>query len=249
MISILEEKQDEFKVFLGDRAIGFIKTYRNNFHNRNCYLKLSLEKYEVLFSKELFELLQDKVKCSLQVMISSKENESINFLEMGGFQCKRKCYEMEVSAEKLQCTEQRIMGSIEEISVCKKGMAEYNLCARFMFEYYGKMHENINPLTADFTAFLTRLPEEVFYQKDNKGILHVAFVEENEIVYVGTRNNSGFKEFAETVVRKLFKKYEELCFECDDCDEAAMALRNQFDCDVEESYNTYIRAWNGHFEE
>ena len=120
------------------------------------------------------------------------------------------------------------------------GTNEYDLCARFMFEYYARMHENINPLTADYEMFATRLPEDVFYKKDTNGIFHVAFIEENEIAYVGTRNSVEFKSFIENVIRKLFEEYEKVVFECDDCDEAAMELRKLFAYDVDESYDTYI---------
>ena len=85
------------------------------------------------------------------------------------------------------------------------------------------------------------MPEEAYYDYREGEICHIAFVEENEIAYVGTREQSSFKGFITGVVLAIFEKYEELFFECDDCDKAAMMLKELFEIEVEESYDTYVR--------
>ena len=222
---------------------------KNDFHKRNCYLKLELKEYDINIATELFDLLQYQVKRSLQVMISSVDVPKVIFLEKGGFHCIRKCYEVEVTVNELRDTEKIAEDKVEKYLRCKKGVSEYELCANFIYEYYMQTHEKINPLTVNYETFLTQLPDEVFFMLDNGKIEHVAFIQENEIAYVGTSNIAGFKDFVSYVVRKMFKEQEELFFECDDCDAAAMILMDLFEGEVNESYDTYIRICDGNLKE
>ena len=127
---------------------------------------------------------------------------------------------------------------------CGKGSEEYDMCTRFLYEYYRNVHEAVNPLTASYEEFLKLLPDEVYYDSYEGEVRHIAFVEENEIAYVGSRDKSDFGRFITGVVRNLFNLYEELTFEYDDCDETAIVLKDLFEAEVEESYNTYVREWD-----
>ena len=248
---LLENGQGRFSVFYKQQMLGFVEIYENEFHNRNCYVKVELKKYGTILAIELFDLLQKHIKRPLQVMISSMEEEKIAFLEKSGFQCKRKCYELNVTANSLRDIENVIFEGKsvyteynDTFVQCLKGSEEYDLCARFLYEYYAKVHEAINPLTASYEVFRKQLPEEVYYDCIKGEIFHVAFVEENEIAYVGSEDKNAFKRFIIDVVLNLFMKYKELFFECDDCDEAAMMLQSLFAVEVNESYNTYVREWD-----
>ena len=78
------------------------------------------------------------------------------------------------------------------------------------------------------------------YQSDEAGFLHCAFVEENEIAYVCTADIRAFAAFAAAVAAELFKEYETICFEADDCDEAAMALKALFASGELSETDTYV---------
>ena len=235
----------KFYVRINQQIIGSIETYENEFHKGNCYVKFEFEEYDLSLASEIFALLQNRMKRPLQVMLSSSKMEKIAFLEKAGFVCKRKCYEVCVTADDL-CD----MGNVVHIEngntfmCCGKGAEEYDMCTRFLYEYYRNVHEAINPLTASYEAFLKLLPDEVYYDSYEGEVRHIAFVEENEIAYVGSRDKSDFGRFITAVVKNLFNLYEELTFEYDDCDETAIVLKYLFEAEVEESYNTYVREWD-----
>ena len=248
-VRLLNCGPSRFTVFFKQQVVGFVEIYENQFHNRNCYVKLELERYDRTRAKELFNLLQARVKRPLQVMLSSEEEEKITFLEKAGFRCKRKCYELCVTANDLCDTGNNIVFKEKVVHLenndtfmrCKKDTEEYKKCARFMYEYYAQVHAAVNPLSASYEDFGMQLPEEVFYDSHEGEIRHIVFVEDNELAYVGSRDKSDFKRFVLGIVTKLFAKYEELSFECDDCDEIVMILKELFKVEVEESYNTYVR--------
>lgn len=238
--------EQEYSVMFGRRDVGNIKISTNKFHAGNCYVQLDLKDYDTYYARELFERLEEEVCRPMQVMLASSEQEKIDFLEQGGFRCARKCYEMEVSAEDYIAESiqgKGIDSQGEEIGFCAKGSREYELCCRLMFEYYSKVHKYINPLTAEYAEFVEMLPTEAMYQMKDDGIFGVAFVEENEIAYVGAKGADGFSDFLKKVVNKLFNQYDSITFECDDCDPAAMELRGLFKSGDDESYDTYIRKY------
>lgn len=236
-----ENGQGKFSVFSQQQLIGFIETYENTFHKGNCYVKFEFENYNTTLASEIVDLLQERIKRPLQVMLSSEEMEKIFFLEKAGFRCKRKSYELCVTENDLCNAEKKNNPTFVNI---QKDPEMYGACARFMYEYYATVHEVVNPLTASYETFLQKLPEKVYFYSSEGEIYHVAFVEENEIAYVGSKEQCDFKLFITGVVKELFKKYEALSFECDDCDMAAMVLKNLFGVEVEESYNTYVREYD-----
>lgn len=259
-VSLNKINEQEYSVTFGRRDVGIIKISTNKFHAGNGYVQLNLKDYDTYYARELFEQLADEVCRPMQVMLSSTEQEKINFLETAGFRCARKCYEMEVSEKDLvtetiqEETTNSQNGAIgfqngtidsqgEEIGYCTKGSLTYDLCCQLMFEYYSKVHKHINPLTAEYAEFVEILPAEAMYQMKDGGIFGVAFLEENEIAYVGARGADGFSDFLKKVIQKLFEQYDSITFECDDCDPAAMELRGLFKSGNDESYDTYIRKY------
>lgn len=143
----------------------------------------------------------------------------------------RRCYEMEVTEKDMTAV---LTGSVP-LRQYTKGEPAYNACCELLYTRYHENHKAINPLTADYETFCQQIPETVYCQD-----MHFAFIEGNEIAYVGSMDESGFIEFAQNLVTVLFKKYEEIFFECDDSDNAAMALRSLFVTENDVSFDTYI---------
>lgn len=122
----------------------------------------------------------------------------------------------------------------------KRGHSAYQACCELLYNGYIQCHKAINPLTADKEVFSCILPETVLLYQENGEILHVAFVEENEIAYTGTIRQPGFHYFAQTLLSRMLAKYSSITFECDDCDPTAMELRAFFNVQNVDTYDTYI---------
>lgn len=99
MINIEQLNNQGYRVLQNGQEIGIIQTYSNPFHNQNCYLQLNLQSYDLQIANEIFTELVRKNQCPLQIMLSSNEIKKIAFVEKGGFECKRKCYEINVEKE------------------------------------------------------------------------------------------------------------------------------------------------------
>lgn len=235
MLELLQQGKN-ITVYLDGGSFGFIQMYDNPYHKRNCYIKLNLERLDPTISAVLFNKLMKIVNRPLQVMINSGDTQTAAFLTAGGFQCKRKCYEVEVY-------EKDLIGAAAQSSLlcAHPGEPEYDSCCKIMYEYYMKSHEAINPWTAEFTDFCEKLPAEVIYEINNGKIVNLAFVEDNEIAYIYTADRDSFGPFAASLIGWLFSSgHETICFESDDCDWAAMQLRAMFANQDEESFDTYV---------
>lgn len=109
-----------------------------------------------------------------------------------------------------------------------------------LFKYYKDTHVEINPLTVTFEEFIKNIPTEVFYSKDKGGIQHVAFLKENEITYVSSRDEITFEDFALAVVEELFATNQTIFFEADDVDWAVTAVKNLFLTESTETFDTWV---------
>lgn len=67
-----------------------------------------------------------------------------------------------------------------------------------------------------------------------------AFLEGNEIAYLGSADIGSFRDFAVNLVLSLFEAHRTLVFESDDCDPLAMGLRSLFKNQRDSSFDTYI---------
>lgn len=236
MITVKFQSNSHCEIFQSGNSIGYISVHRNAFHARNGYLYMALAQYDPAIAAELFRELRSKLSCPLQVMLNSWECEKIAFLISGGFQRKRQCYEMNVSAKDLIAPVKEIVPTEE----AGRGEKFYSQCGDLLYESYAKTHEAINPLTAARETFLKDLPDKTLFYREDGTVIHFAFVNGNEIAYVGTGRPSDFHRFAQSLLSKMFSRYERVTFECDDCDSIAMNLRACFqvrDCD---SFDTYI---------
>ena len=225
----------KYEVYHGTELIGLLETYSNPHHLTNCYIKLNLKRLDSSTSMELFGKLRAVVGKPIQAMVNSTEISQIEFLTAAGFTCKRKCYEVEVTAEDY------IGGTGDvQLSCCIVGEPAYEECCRMVYRHYAETHQPANPLTSGFAEFCTELPDKAFYAKHGNHIVSLAFVEDNEIAYVCGTDGTHFARFARSLVSSMIAEYETIFFEADDCDWAAMALRGLFKNLDDGSYDTYI---------
>ena len=239
MISIVHQGDHRYNIYRDGQDIGCIAVSNNPYHNQHCYLNLGLTQFDPAIATELFSLLRKELGRPLQVMIYSREGRH-DFLTAGGFERRRRCYELEVTASD-QIAPLNVALPLQTFA---KGSPVYDACCKLLYAYYCETHAPISPLTVDADMFCADLPEKVMcYIADGKPI-HCAFVEPDEagyeIAYVGTTDLSSFYGFAESLVSALFQNCGTLTAECDDTDPAATILKSLFRISSDESYDTYI---------
>ncbi len=234
-IKVIKTNIDKYSVLINDCDIGFIARYHNRFHANHCYLKLNLSAYNNAVSKCIFKKIYKVENKPLQVMLDADDKESISFVESGAFVCRRKCYDISVTADDL------IYKSDVQIDLKygQLGTVEYDKCAHLMYGYYKKTHQKINPLTAPFEEFLEILPNTAFYYTVDTKIKGVIFTEDNEIVYLYLNEGGSPLDFAYAVISQLFSKHTSIVFECDDVDDSAMKLVSMFKVDLRSVNSTY----------
>lgn len=225
-----------YEVFVGDASVGCVSVGGNPFHGQNAYLELNLRKLNPEIAEDLFALLRAELACPLQMMTSSANKELAEFLHAGGFARRRRCYEVEGSLSDLRA-EPAERASLREAG---EGDPAYGLCCRLFYRYYRETHKAVSPLAASEAAFCVELPVRVVFTGEGERISHAAFVEGCEIAYLCTACPEEFSEFGESLLARLLREKESVCFECDDCDPAAAALRAMFRDPGEESFDTYV---------
>ena len=212
------------------------KVKTNPLHNANYYLDTDFIGLDVTNAKKIFEEFAQSLDKPLQVMISSEEVENIEILKVAGFTCKRKCYEVEAGIQ--DYVGDKVEG---KLLYSFAGEESYEQCRELMLDRYILTHRNINPWTETKEEFFSELPEcVVCFCMDGK-LASFAFVEDDEIAYVWGNNVNVFRKFAQVLVIEMFRKYEVITFEADDCDEIAMELKGKFINQSEESFDAYIR--------
>lgn len=232
-LELCPDSSNWIDVLVGGQPFGKVETYRNPFHSRSCYLNLHLDTYDTSIAEPLFEAVTEKILFPLQVMVSSTESDVTDFLLAGGFERKRRCFELEVTKTDLTVS----LDSCAHPKLFQKESPEYEACCTLLYTQYTKNHEAINPLTASFSEFCAELPDTVYCSSRK----HFAFVEENEIAYVGSTEPQTFLDFIKGVLADLFSQFETVFFECDDCDETALVLKGLFAVKISESFDTYIK--------
>ena len=233
-----------------------IRSYKNPWHSRNCYLELGLEHYDSEVAKETIASIRRSIKAPLQIMLPSDESVKIQFILAAGFQLKRSCVELLVSRQDLKkplpdktlpildpkdADPQRSHGQLPSgLHMISRGKPAYEEAAKIVHEHYRSTHESINPLTVGVEACCAKLPDHVIIDFVKGSFRHMAFVEANEIAYVASIEPEEFSSFADKLLSDLFAFYQEIAFEADDLDPVATALRLKFHCDGKVSFNTYI---------
>ena len=239
MISIVQQDSHRYNICRDGQDIGSITVSTNPYHNRNLYLNLELTQYDPAIAKELFSLLRSELSKPLQMMVDSRTDRH-TFLSAGGIERRRRCYELEVTADHLIAP----LIPVLTLHTVTKGSSIYAACCELLYDYYCQTHAQVSPLTVSPDVFCTDLPETVMcYIADSKPI-HCAFIEPDEsgfeIAYVGTTAPDTFSDFAHALIHALFQESDILTMECDDCDPTAMTLRSLFGTSADESYDTYI---------
>ena len=233
---------NKYQIEENGRLLATIQTYRNQHHLKNCYIQFDLHDNEKNNDSAIFHAISDEKKCPLQAMIASSETKKAHFLEAQGFKKVRECHELQVEKDDLIPRK-----SFQQMKILKanRGDADYLACCELLFEYYQVAHEAINPLTSPLEDFIALIPDEVLYVKNNDEIQHAAFVEDEEIAYVSSIDEKTFVRFALTVVNMLFEVYPSINFEADNTDWATMALKNLFDVENTETFDTWIYESSG----
>lgn len=198
--------------------------HRKTFHSGHLYLDIDDCEVDTLLPS-VFETLMAQEGKPLQVGVSSDRSRLVALLRQSGFELKRRCYEMDVTASDLAVS-----------------LPHGRL--RFM---RGKDvpalpgYAAVNPLTCPQEAFYGVLPKTAVYAGCERAIVSAAFIEENEIAYVCSSNARGFMEFAASLVSGLFERYGRIVFEADDTDWAAMQLKSLFVHRDGVSFDTYVK--------
>lgn len=239
MISIVWQGDHRYTVYRSGEDIGCITVSDNQYHNTHRYLNLDLQQYDPAIANELFSHLRKELGQPLQIMLYSKP-EMYNFLTAGGFERKRRCYELEVDSSDLAVP---LIPTVE-LHTAQKGSALYNTCCNLLYAYNSATHDAVSPLTVTQEVFCTNLLETVVCCVEDGKPVHYAFIEPDEvgyeIAYVGTTELSSFSGFVQTLVHELFQKCNSLTAECDDTDPAATQLMQLFISSCDKSYDTYI---------
>ena len=239
MMEAVRRGDDQYQIYDAGEDLGWVAVSRNPYHDRHFYLELGLTRYERSLAAELFGLLRRELGRPLQVMLYASQVMD-DFLLGGGFECRRRCYELEVSSANLAAP----LGDTVPLMEVTKGSAEYDRCRKMLYDYYSETHRGVSPLTVDEETFCADLPDTVLCRTEEGDIAHFAFVEPDgggcEIAYLGTKRPSDFMPFAWSLMAGLFRRYDFISMECDDTDPAAMALRSLFRLPEGTPYDTYI---------
>jgi len=239
MISTVHQGDHRYNVYRDGQDIGCIRVSANPYHDQHYYLDLGLTQFDPAIAKELFSLLRKELGRPLQVMCDSW-NGMHDFLTAGGLERRRRCYELEVTADHLAAP----LHTSIELQTAVKGSPMYAACCELLYDYYCETHAPVSPLTAPPDEFCADLPETVLCHLADGKPLHCAFIEPDEpdceIAYVATADISSFYSFAQTLVHVLFQKFATITAECDDTDPAAMILKSMFRTSSDDSYDTYI---------
>lgn len=234
---IINSETETVSVQRGETMLGTIRFSRNPFHNKNIYLKFDRSLIRPELAETLLSELYALFARPLQIMTDSGDAQLVRFLTLGGCVRARRCYYAD--AEKGDLALSSALAHVR-IQRAVSGEEKYRLAAEKMFCAYLKTHADINPFTADFDAFLTCLPDEVFFYESSGEIRALAFTEENEIAYCCGEEMGEFSAFCAALIDRLFQAYERIVFESDDCDPYAMHLRSFFTHPEDESFDTYI---------
>lgn len=221
-----------YQLVCDGKMIICLDAYKNRYHGKNTYIQPYFLAETSCPMKYIFSFLKNYFASPLQCMLPS-DDKRIRFLISGGFIRVRRCFEREFTKADLIIN----ATTPEAIATYTPADQEYSIACRLLYETYAKNHVNINPLTVEFEEFASDLPQMVCGSAS--GVRNgFAFIEENEICYVGGHGNS--KTFFVSLLNKIFSEYQYVQFEADDVDKDAMQLKNLFHDNCEDSFDTYI---------
>ena len=214
-----------------------MKIYEKRFHRGHLYLDIEDCEIDTIDPSQFEDLMRRSGK-PLQIAVSSSRTRLVGLLRRAGFRLRRRCYDMNVFKSDLAFP---LPEKPQGVPTAHCGTAIYEACAEKMYQYYRDAHSAVNPLTCTQEAFYDILPKTVAYSSRENEIDSAAFVEENEIAYVCSSNERGFREFASSLISDLFCKYNNIVFEADDTDWAAMQLKALFVDAEADHFDTYVK--------
>lgn len=224
---------DDLKLYRDGLFLGRVQAGRNRFHGSQAHLKFKLDIYDNSGASLLFKALRTYLGAPLQVNLSSEESELVSFLIAGGFRRMRRCMEVSFGRQDLLPAKYPPCSLLHIF----RNHGNHLGYSRKYYEYYRRTHEKVSPLTADFVDFYKELPDHLVISGDR---LHFAYVEGGEIAYVCSDAPDYFDGFGYALATQIFENEEIVSFECDDCDEAAMALRRLFVYKEDKCWDTYV---------
>lgn len=172
----------------------------------------------------------------MPLKVMSSTTQSLHaFLSAGGFTRKRRCWELEVSAKDLISP----LRAVLPLTTARRGSRLYGACCALLYDHYRSTHAAVSPLTATLDEFRTHLPDTILCTPEDHP-RHCAFLEENELAYTATADPNTFPAFAQSLLHELFRRYETITTECDDCDSCAMTVKALFRTKDDGSWDTYI---------
>lgn len=229
----------EYYQIINDRFQGCFIAYDNRFHKNNKYIYPKTNIIGEVNIKDVFKSIRKYFNRPLQIMISSNQTEVISNIINAGFKLKRKTYECKFEQKDIK------INIAERVSVKLINTNDelYEEVVQKVYDHYTETHKNISSLTVNLDEFRSVLPKEVYVNVINDKLLNYAFVETNELCYMGSEDINTFDSFAYTIIKKMFKINKKINFEIDDTDDVAMRFKNLFSKKSEISFDTYILKW------
>ena len=236
-MSMRAERDENGKYYLadGEKRVPAAETYSNPMHGRHAYVRLLTDDPALAHGAGLLPFIRAAEGRPLEAIVSANDSAHCALLRAIGFKLRRRCFEISVRACDLKGGLPACAALIEAA-----GEGEYEECCRLLYAHYRRTHEAVSPLTASYGEFKKRLPHKAYFLRGEGKVECAAFTEDNEIAYVCFSDEAAFQGFAAETVRRMLAEHEELFFEADDTDPAAMALMSLFDRSPIAEYDTYI---------
>lgn len=239
MISIVWQGDRRYNVYRNGQDIGCVAVYCYECPEPYCSLQLGLDEYDPAMAKELFSLLRRELGRPLQYTKVSDQKLQ-DFLTAGGFQRKRRSYEIDVSSADLAAP----VCPAVALHAAEKGSALYDACCKQLY-HDCRARQAAAKLPAEYLDdFYAGLPETLFCALTDGSPIHYAFVTAEDfgctVGSVGSGDLSTFIPFAQSLLYELFQKYPRLMAECADDDPAAMQLMGLFNIPLDWSVDAYV---------
>lgn len=229
-----EDKTCKYYLIFEDTLSGYFIAYDNYFHKKHQYLDANFKFFNNNYQKN-FKEISNYFNKPLQIMIASKEEDIINNLIAGGFVLMRRSFDCEFKQNELLKNFNEV-----QIELIDRFNYQYQIIVKMAYEHYKNTHLKINPLTENIEEFEKVLPKDAYIEILDNLIINYIFVEENELCYMGSNNLNSFKDFANSAINEMFKKYSSIVFEADDTDIVAIKLKSMFSKEIKSSFNTFV---------
>lgn len=135
--------------------------HRKTFHSGHLYLDIDDCEVDTLLPS-VFETLMAQEGKPLQVGVSSDRSRLVALLRQSGFELKRRCYEMDVTASDLAVS---LPERPQCLATACAGTAAYDSCVEKMYRHYLDTHSAVNPLTCPQEAFYGVLLQSGTYEE------------------------------------------------------------------------------------